>query len=155
MSHIEQLANVKFCQKLCKSPSEMLQMMKQVYGDDALSRSAMFQWHLRFSQGRESLEDDELTGRPQTIGTERKIEEVTILVRANCSQFVDDLAAAVGMSHGTFHKILSEFCKCTPSYAAAGKIFGFCFSPTHQAAVHEFNDSITYFISFLPFLLTS
>ena len=35
------------------------------------------------------------------------IEEIAMLVRANRSQSVDDLAAAVGVSHGTCYKILT------------------------------------------------
>ena len=48
------------------------------------------------------------TDRPQMVGTERKIEEVTMLVRANLSQSVDDLEAAVGISHCTCYKILID-----------------------------------------------
>ncbi|KAJ4437672.1 hypothetical protein ANN_17817 [Periplaneta americana] len=83
-------------------------MMQQVYGEDAVSRSVVFRWHRRFLQGRDSLEDDVRTGRPQTIRTERKIQEVATLVRANCSQSVDDIEATVGVSHGTCYKILSD-----------------------------------------------
>ncbi|KAJ4435476.1 hypothetical protein ANN_18092 [Periplaneta americana] len=64
-------------------------------------------WHKRFSQRRDSLEDVH-TGRPQTIRTELKIEEVAMLLRANRSQSVDDLAAAIGVSHGTCYKVLSD-----------------------------------------------
>ena len=42
------------------------------------------------------------------IRTERKIEEVAMLVHANRSQSVDDFAAAVGVSHGTGYKILTD-----------------------------------------------
>ena len=108
MLQFEQRTNVKFCQKLSKSPSETFQMMKQVYDDDALGRNAVIKLHQRFSQGRDSLEVDEHTDRPQTIQSERKIEEVAMLVRANSFQLIDDLAAAVGISHGTCHKILSD-----------------------------------------------
>ena len=48
------------------------------------------------------------TDRQQTVRTERRIEEVVMLVRANRSQSVDDLTAAVGVSHGTCHKILAD-----------------------------------------------
>ena len=48
------------------------------------------------------------TRRSGTVRTDRKIEEVAILVRANRSQSVDDLAAAVGVSHGTCYKILTD-----------------------------------------------
>ncbi|PSN49367.1 hypothetical protein C0J52_12211 [Blattella germanica] len=77
----------------------MQPLIRQVYGDDALGRSAVFKWHQRFSQGRDSLEDDQRKGRPPTVRTERKIEEVATVVRANRSQSVDDIAAAVGVSH--------------------------------------------------------
>ena len=82
--------------------------MQQVYGDDALSRSAMFRWHRRFSQRRCSLEEDVRTSRPQNVRTERKIEEVVMLVRANRSQSVDDLAATLGVSYVTCYKILTD-----------------------------------------------
>ena len=48
-------------------------MMQQVNGDDAMSRSIVFRWHLGFSQGRDSLEDNVRTGRTQAVRTERKI----------------------------------------------------------------------------------
>ena len=82
-------------------------MMHQFHGDDALSRSAVFGWHRCFSQGRDSLEDDVLTDGPQTVRTERKIEDVPMLVSANRIQSVDDVTAALGVSHGTRYKILT------------------------------------------------
>ena len=64
----------KFCQKLGKTVTETFQMIQQVYGD-ALSRSVVFRWHRRFSQGRNTLEEDVRTGRPQTVRIERKISQ--------------------------------------------------------------------------------
>jgi hypothetical protein len=69
---------------------------------------AAVSWHLHFVQGRDSLEDDEHTGRPKAVRTECKIEEVTTSVCANRSLPIDDIAAAVGISHGTCHKILTD-----------------------------------------------
>jgi hypothetical protein len=78
MSQFEQQANVKFCQKLGKSASKMFQMIKQAYCDEALGHSAVFKWHKCFSYGRDNLEDDEHTGRPRTVRTELKIQEVAM-----------------------------------------------------------------------------
>ncbi|PSN53985.1 hypothetical protein C0J52_13488 [Blattella germanica] len=104
MLQFEKGANVKFCQKLGKSATETLQ---NVYGDDALGRSAVFKWHQRFSQGRDSFENDQRIGRPAIVPTERNIEEVvTVTVRA--PREVDDIAAALGVSHDTCHKILTD-----------------------------------------------
>jgi AraC-like DNA-binding protein len=108
MSQFEQRANVKFCQELGKSASETFQMTKQAYGEEALDHSAVFKWHRCFAQCRDCLEDDEHTGRPRTVRTELKIQEVAILVHANRSQMVDEIATAAGISHGTCHRILSD-----------------------------------------------
>ena len=40
-------------------------MMKKVYGDDCLSRGRIREWFKRFQEGREALEDDERSGRPE------------------------------------------------------------------------------------------
>ena len=45
-------------------------MMKKVYGDDSLSRSRIHEWFKRFQEGREALEDDELSGRPRNVNEE-------------------------------------------------------------------------------------
>jgi hypothetical protein len=86
MSQFEKRENVKFYQNLGKS---------------------VFKWQKRFAQGRDSLEGDEHTGRPRTVRTELKIQEVATLVCANRFQTVDEIAAAAGISHDTFHKIVS------------------------------------------------
>jgi predicted ArsR family transcriptional regulator len=105
MSQFEQWENIKFHQKLGKSASKTFQMIKQAYGEEALGRIAVFKWDKRFAQGRDSLED---TGQPRTVRTELKIQEIATLLCANCSQTVDEIAAAAGISHGTCHKILSD-----------------------------------------------
>jgi hypothetical protein len=68
----------------------------------------VFKWHQLFAQGRESLEEDKRSGRPKTVRTELNIEEVARLVRTSRSQSADDIVAAVGISHGTCHKILTD-----------------------------------------------
>jgi hypothetical protein len=82
MLQFEQRGNIKFCQKLGKFAIETFQMIKQAYNEEALGRSAVFKWHERFAQGRESLEDDEHTGWPRTVRTELKVQEVAMLVLA-------------------------------------------------------------------------
>jgi hypothetical protein len=61
----------------------------------------VFQRRKHFADGRDSLEDDEHTGRQTTVRTELNIEEVAMLVHANRSQMVDEVAATAGISHGT------------------------------------------------------
>ena len=65
---------------------QILTKIKQNRKLNVSNISARLQWRLVESQGRDSLEDDVRTGRPQTVRTEHKIEEVAMLVRANPSQ---------------------------------------------------------------------
>ena len=76
--------------------------LQRVYGEDTLSHSVVFMWHRRFLLGRDSLEDDVRSDRPEVVGTERRIQGIATLVHANRSQSVDDLAAAVEVSHDTW-----------------------------------------------------
>nr|CAH7754629.1 unnamed protein product [Callosobruchus chinensis] len=76
---IEQRINLKFLVKLGKSPSECFQLLKEVFGDNCMSRTRVFEWHKRFSEGREEVEDVERTGRPVTSRIEENIKKVNEL----------------------------------------------------------------------------
>ncbi|GBM12661.1 hypothetical protein AVEN_46148-1 [Araneus ventricosus] len=45
MSSLEQRANIIFCRLLEKSPSETLEMLKKAYGNDAMKKTAVCEWH--------------------------------------------------------------------------------------------------------------
>jgi hypothetical protein len=74
-----------------------------------LGRSVLFKWHKCFEQGRDSLEDDEHTGWPRTVRNELKIQVVVMLVHANSSQMVNEVAAAVQYST----ELVTKFCLMT------------------------------------------
>ena len=54
---VDQRYAVKFCYKLGKSASETFKLIKQAYGDDALSCTGVFEWHKIFKEVRELVED--------------------------------------------------------------------------------------------------
>ena len=60
----EQRVNIKFLVKLKKSAMETFQLLTEAYGEDCMSRARVFEWYKRFSEGRESLKDDDRPGRP-------------------------------------------------------------------------------------------
>ena len=51
--------NIKFFVKLGKSGNEMKQMLLQVYGDNTMKKTAIYNWMKRFSEGRGSVTDEE------------------------------------------------------------------------------------------------
>jgi hypothetical protein len=68
--------NIKFLVKLKKSATETFQLLTEAYGEDCMSRARVFEWHKRFSEGRESVKDDDRPGRPRTAVTDDNIEKV-------------------------------------------------------------------------------
>jgi len=60
----EQRVAIKFCCKVDFSTTKTVELIQKVYGNAALSRTTIFEWHKRFREGRESVKDDERSGRP-------------------------------------------------------------------------------------------
>ena len=58
-------------------------MLVQVYGDNAMKKTAVYKWMKRFSEGRENVTDEERSGRPATSKTEENIAKVHKIVREN------------------------------------------------------------------------
>jgi hypothetical protein len=48
---IEQCVCIKFCVKLSKSATEMLEMFHEAFGEHSLSRTVVFEWHSCFKAG--------------------------------------------------------------------------------------------------------
>ena len=80
---LEQLTNIKFLIKLGKSGNEFREMLVQVYGDNAMKKRAVYKWAKRFSEGRESVTNEERSGQLATSRTEENIAKVRQIVHEN------------------------------------------------------------------------
>jgi len=58
-------------------------MLVQVYGDSAMKKTAVYRWVKRFSEGRESVTDEERSGWPATSRTEENTAKVHQIVHEN------------------------------------------------------------------------
>ncbi|GFV40891.1 hypothetical protein TNCV_1637751 [Trichonephila clavipes] len=59
--------NMKISIRLEMSAKEtQRKMFERVYGSDTISRTQAFDWHRHFREGRESVNDNKRSGRPQT-----------------------------------------------------------------------------------------
>ena len=56
---MEQRMNLKFLVKLRKIPTECFKLLKEVYVEDMMSRTQIFEWHKYFEKGHE--EEDGMT----------------------------------------------------------------------------------------------
>ena len=83
-------------------------MLVQVYGDNAMKKTVVYKWVKRFSGGRESVTDEERSGRPATRRTEENIAKVCQIVRKNRRLTVRSIAQKVNIDRETVRKILTE-----------------------------------------------
>jgi hypothetical protein len=79
---MEERTSIKFCFKNRKTAIETFQLIKQAYGDNALSLSLVrvLKWHARFLDDRKNLEDDEPSERPTAVRALDMIETVRELI---------------------------------------------------------------------------
>jgi len=75
-SGMEQRANIKFSFKLGKTAAKTVELMRQVYGDNCLSRAQIFRWYARFKSGVETIEDETRLGCPFSVRNEELIAKV-------------------------------------------------------------------------------
>ena len=61
---------MKFCFKLAKSALGTFELIEKAYGDDALSRTRVFEWHKMFKEGQE------LVRRSTTARTDAQMTKV-------------------------------------------------------------------------------
>jgi transposase len=85
MLELEQM-NITFLVKLGKSVSEIREMLVQVYGDNAMKKTAGYKWVTRFSEGRESVTDKERSGQPATSRTEESSSNCALKLLAGCKE---------------------------------------------------------------------
>ncbi|PNF30316.1 hypothetical protein B7P43_G15022 [Cryptotermes secundus] len=80
-ANAEQRANIKFLTKLGKSATETYNLLTEVYGDQCLSRTQVFEWFKKFMEGRKNVGNDPKSGRPPTAKTPENVEKVARIVR--------------------------------------------------------------------------
>jgi len=78
-------------------------MLVHVYGDNAMKKTAVYKWVKRFSEGRESVTDEERSGRPATSRTEENIANFRQIVRENHRLTVRSIAEQVNIDRGNLN----------------------------------------------------
>jgi len=73
-----------------------------------MKKTAIYKWVKLFSEGRESVTDEERSGRPATSRTEENIAKIHQIVHENRQLTVRSIAKQVNIDRETVRKILTE-----------------------------------------------
>jgi hypothetical protein len=74
--NLEQRVNIKFCVKIGESAIETLAILTAAYGEYAMKNSCVFEWHRRFKEGLEDVQDDPRSGQQKTQRIEVSVDRV-------------------------------------------------------------------------------
>jgi len=83
-------------------------MLVQIYRDNAMKKTAVYKWVKCFSERRESVTNEERSGRPATSRTEENIAKVHQIVCENSRLTVRSIAEQVNIDRERVRKILGE-----------------------------------------------
>jgi len=72
---LEQQTHIKFLVKLGKSGNEIREILVQVYGDNAMKKTAVYRWVKHSSEGKESVTDEERSGQPATAELKKTLQK--------------------------------------------------------------------------------
>lgn len=103
----EQRLFIKFCAKDGKTATETLNLIREIFGADAKSKSRVFDWHKRFKIGCDSIADYSRSGRPKTVTNEEKIKQIKELATDE-SKSIRQIAKEAGISHCSCQIILNQ-----------------------------------------------
>jgi hypothetical protein len=71
---MERRVYFKFCVKLGKFATEIVETLREAFGEHSLSRRAVFEWHSRFNSCRLPIEDDERSRQRSSSKTTQDVE---------------------------------------------------------------------------------
>jgi len=106
--NLEQRINIKFCVKIGKRASETLALFTVAYGEYAMKKSSVFEWHRRFKEGRGDVRNDPRSGQPKTHKTDENVDRVRTLVHSDRRLGVRVIAEELNMKRETVWPIVEE-----------------------------------------------
>ncbi|KAG5319477.1 MOS1T transposase, partial [Pseudoatta argentina] len=91
-----------------KTPVEVYNEVKTVYGDKGMNRTSVFKWCREFKNGRTSVHDDQRSGRPSIL-TDDIVEKIENALRDDRRLTVDELSAMFPqISRSLLHETITE-----------------------------------------------
>nr|XP_033329052.1 protein GVQW3-like [Megalopta genalis] len=94
---------VEFLRKFEWKSADIVQNLEKVYGTNAqiYGKPAVYEWMKRFKEDRESLEDDDRSGKPAISVTDENVLAEQEIVKQDGRVLLHEIAARVHISYGS------------------------------------------------------
>ena len=90
------------------TPTEIHEDFMKSLGNESPSYSTVKKWTAKFKRGRESMEDDARSGRPEDATTDENVEIVHSLDMCDRRRDLRSIASKVAISFGAVQTILTD-----------------------------------------------
>ena len=107
-SKVEYCAVIRYLYLKGKTGKEIHGELADVYGSSAPSYTQVKFWVGEFKRGRTSLQDEAWSGHPLDATDEEICKKVRDLVYSDSRIHVEEIAQALGISHGSVSTILQD-----------------------------------------------
>ena len=85
---LEERYAIKFSLKIGKNATETYGMLQTAFRPSCMNRASVFEWYMRFKEGRQSVRDGERCERSKEVNTPRLIGQRTwVRVRVTMLRF--------------------------------------------------------------------
>ena len=105
---IQQRSVIRFLTLEGVPPLQTLQRLQDIYHGEALSKTQVYFWSAETKQDRESVLDEDRSGRPKTATNLENIEVVEKLVMGNRRIKYSEISVETGLSRERIICILHE-----------------------------------------------
>ncbi len=72
---------IRFCWKAGFNATKTFEMIQKVYSESAVYRATLFRWYNAFSEGGESIRDEQRRGRPTMTRTCENIARIVDILK--------------------------------------------------------------------------
>ena len=123
----EQRVYCKIRAQLGFLPTEIHADLQKVYGNGALKYATVCKWVHCFNDGRESIKNDPLVGRPVSVLTEKNVATVKMLIEEDACYTMQEIEELSGIHSSSVLKILreqlglSKICACWVPHLLTGE----------------------------------
>ena len=105
---IAQRIIIKFLSLEGVKPAEILRRLTAQFAEKTLSRTQVYDWHKKFSDGRQSVENETHARRPRTSINEANIRAIREMIKGDRRLIIREISTHVGISYGSTQSIISD-----------------------------------------------
>jgi len=97
-----------FCVKNGIKCNDVVKMLKKAFDETSMSTPRIYEWYIRVKEGREDVDDDRRTERPNTTISDENVTKIKHTVLNNRCNAIREVAEQVNVSYGSCEVIFTD-----------------------------------------------